>query len=423
MRRFERFFRLPFVKFIYMPITAHEFLHFSHLAGISAKPPGLILNLVKLRSENIKELEKRECESHVIKKKITKREALFDKLVASSSPLIEALSVYVAKYFIRNIVSTGKLAEFIWDIGEEDYYRAFFENITSRLKRKVRITNAPKTLERKIRRAEENAWAEIRKIKIEEMRRELEEAFNFFVNLSIKRDIRMFYADLEWLGSQSSIGFVYFTVLHSLDIPLFDSESVHKLDLQYDPRKRFEVLMTKLKELNDKKPLKEIEIPTRYHSLPKAYKGMQQFVHQLVELKVFDPRERLRMTKRPPFARLGMKLPTNLLKDEMHAIEYVARWWRRYLGKKESFRDVVEVLTNKFISIPMLIKDGAEEYLVVSKELRHDEEWKYWWCVNKIFRDYKYGEKIRNPLQVYHLTLSDERHKKLKQIMEILREM
>jgi hypothetical protein len=406
-----------------MLIIAHEFLHFSHLAGISAKPPGLILNLVKLRSQNINELEKSECESLAIKKKIMKREVLFNKLVMSSSPLIEALSVYAAEYFIHNIVSTGKLAEFIWDIGEEDYYRASFENIISHLKRKVRITNAPKTFERKIRRTEEKCLAEIRKIKIEEMRRELEEAFSFFVNLSIKKDIRRFYEDLEWLGSQSSIGFVYFVVLHSLDIPLLDPESMHKLDLQYDPRKRFEVLMTKLKELNDKKPLKEIEIPTSYHSLSKTYKGMQQFIHQLVELKIFDPKERLRMIKKPPFAHLRMKLPANLLKDKMYAIEYVARWGRRHLSKKEGFRDILEILTNKFIPIPILIKDGPEEHLVVSKELRCDEEWKYWWCVNRIFQDFKHGEKIRDPLQVYHLTLSREKHKKLKRIMEILGKM
>jgi len=70
--RFEKFFRLPFMKFIYMLIIAHEFLHFSHLAGISAKPPGLILNLVKLKSQNINELEKSGCESLAIKKKIMK---------------------------------------------------------------------------------------------------------------------------------------------------------------------------------------------------------------------------------------------------------------------------------------------------------------------------------------------------------------
>ncbi|MEM1543020.1 MAG: hypothetical protein QXV82_10355 [Ignisphaera sp.] len=421
MRKLRRLSNEAFIDFIFIPIFLHELEHFSQLAK---NPPGVILNFVKIRLENVKALEEVRSDNIAeIKERILKNEILWNKLFIASYPIVEALVILFMKEFYNKFISSGKFAEIIWHEAEKQHYQKLFKKFANRLESRI-LKKIPNLSKKRFKEVMEKVWKKIDMTYIGRIKENMERVFDLFIKIALtKNEIREVYEDLEWLSSQSSFGFAYFISFFSLDIPLFNSsdlENIDELDLQHNPIQRFKLLISKLKELNEKEPLREIEIQARYRSLPKIWGKLVQFVKQLVELEVFDPRERIKIMKEIPFKHLRIKIQVRRMGKR--EVKHTFRLAKKYLNVKnlvDFFKNFVE----KFVSMPIVIREDGKEHLILNKEYMRDKEWKFWWCKNGLIIELKYGEKLRDPLQIYSFALGVKRVEKLKHLYEVVKKM
>lgn len=408
----------PIRSFVCMPFLFHEISHFSKFSGTSGKVPGIILNLVKIRLENIEEITRGASDIVAAKERILEREILWNKLFISSYLLVEAMSILEMEYFYNVFISTGKLANAMWDTFKKPYCQKIFKKFVSLLEPKI----LPKIGEKKFHEIEENVWKKLCVAYTQRLKESQEKVFKTFMELIARNN--KFYEELKWLSSQSSYGFALFIALLSLDIPLCSNpKASHELDLQHDPSKRFELLITKLKELNEKRPLKEMEAKIRYRSLPRAWKGLLQFISQLVELETFDSRKRIMMMKRAPFTHLSVRFPMNEIKDREQILEYMFSLTAKYFRRTKSFSQIINIVINKLVSMPIFLKYDAKERLFLNKEFLDDDEWKSWWCKNVLILDLKYERKIKDPLRTYNLTLKPEKLEEFKRVLEFAKKI
>lgn len=421
MKKVKRLSNEAFIDFIFIPIFIHELEHFSQLAK---NPPGVILNFMKIRLENIKLLEELRSDNIAeIKERILKNEILWNKLFIASYPIVEALAILSMKEFYNEFISSEEIAEIIWHEVEKQHYQKLFKKFANRLELMI-LKKIPNLSEKKFKEVMEKAWKKINLAYIGRIKENMEKAFDIFIKVALaKNEIREVYGDLEWLSSQSSFGFAYFISFFSLDIPLLNSsdlEKIDELDLQHNPIQRFKLLISKLRELNEKKPLREMEIQARYRSIPKILGKLVQFVKQLVELEVPDPQERVKIMREIPFRHLRVKIQVGRIgKREIKRVFHLAEKYLRVKNLTGFFKNFVE----KFVSMPIVIRENGKEHLILNKEYMRDEEWKSWWCKNSLIIELKYGEKLRDPLEIYRFTLSVKRREKLRHLYEVIKKM
>jgi len=243
----------------------HELLHIFSGSNIG-KYNGIILNLAGFSSQSVTDIIrcwKDESGIAQTKENIIKREVAADNLFLSSRDLIEALNAYQTKrVFIPLVDRYSKVIRIILKQQFEDELTKWREKTKLLIMQLSREKNIPKQLV-------EKKWKGYIQKRTEEYLQKIISSFVSTIETFANSILtgypaaqRIFDELIELERITGSVEFSIYIGNMALDIPYCPEPDklLSAIPLQYNPLKRFDVLMNALKELNKVLPIKRNRI-------------------------------------------------------------------------------------------------------------------------------------------------------------------
>lgn len=243
---------------------------------------------------------------------------------------------------------------------------------------------------------------------IEDFDEELISTMNEFIRATLdSRRKEKIYRELEWLASYASPGFAELVCLAALDIPLISSGNITKLDVHFNPQKRFNILVRKLRELNEKTPLREIDIPGK--SREDVKKNVMKFLSKLTGLEICNDNDRRAIIKQ--IHALNFKL----LKLHIKKVRDPLRQGLKY-GMR--IRNIVEILYlfTKMIGVPIILKTRRGEWLTIGPR---NIRWENWIYMNMVISEIAHGRKPSSKIRNYLSHLPSREMQKMRKFLEL----